>query len=157
MRKDNTMPKLPRYKTLSNLVHAPFGTKVIPQDGSCQAEYADGFILDETEHKDVSQFSKIEMVDGVPTGDNILKDIIYKRPEAEHGPMVRFTVFYKDRRWDIDWRDLPDNARPIRVKHIDRVSRGGVWIGDPLVVKLRFGYQFTDANGKNQQIIQEVE
>lgn len=138
-----------------------FRKKPLPLDGSCQAEYADGYVLDETQHNDVSQHTIIQMVDGVPTGANIFDDILHKRPEAEHGPMVRFTLFYKDRKWDIDWRDLPASARPVRFRDFERTDQeledGRMVEGQKRLMRMRFGYQFTDKNGKNQQIIQEVE
>lgn len=119
----------------------------LPFDTSCQAEYADGFILDETEHNDVSPFTGIH---------NILNDILEKRPEAEHGKMVRFSVFYHNARYDIDWRGLPENARPIRFRDrsfwMDDQGRTGVtdWQA------CRFGFQYNDENGKNIQEVQEL-
>lgn len=120
--------------------------KTIPLDTSCQAEYADGFVLDETEHSDISPYTGV---------NNILNDILQHRPEAEHGRMVRFSVFYQNRRYDIDWRSLPDNARPIRFRdgwlksYPDGTSESG-WSG------MRFGYQYTDENGRNIQEVQEL-
>jgi hypothetical protein len=110
-------------------------------DTSCQAQYADGYIHDETQHGDVSPY----------TGKhNILNDILEKRPEADHGRMVRFSVFYKDQRHDIDWTQLPDNARPIRFRHgyITLAADGSEeqgWSG------MQVGYQYSDNDGKNVQ------
>jgi transcriptional regulator NrdR family protein len=64
----------------------------IPLDGSCQAEYADGFILDETEHDDISPYHE----------KNIFDAILNKLPEAEHGKMVRFTTFWKNHQYTDD-------------------------------------------------------
>lgn len=114
---------------------------LIPLDTSLEAEYADGFILSETEHADVAQFG-----DG-----NIFSDIINKRPEAEHGPLVRLTCFYLNTRYDIDWAALPDNARPIRFRHgFHTVNLAGEtvasgWTG------LDFGYQWNEPDGSNRQ------
>lgn len=119
----------------------------LPQDTSVEAEYQDGFILSETEHSDVSPY----------TGkDNIFNDILEKRPEAEHGPMVRFSCFYKDHRYDVDWTTLPINARPIRFRTAQlemEVSSGAEtfsWLG------VNFGYQYNDDDGKNIKEIQEI-
>lgn len=120
---------------------------MLPLDTSVQSEYADGFVLDETEHNDISPYDPVH---------NILRAILNKDPEAEHGRMVRFSCFYKDHRYDIDWRNMPENARPIRFKHIERDSNGGQWISDPRIVKLEFGYQFTDTDGRNVQEVQEL-
>lgn len=122
-------------------------SELIPFDTSCQAEYADGFILDETALNDENPYS---------TGGNTFRAILNREPEPEHGAMVRFSVFYKDARYDIDWTTLPDNARPIRFR--DRSSfltvngQMGVtdWEG------MRFGYQYNDVDGHNHQEIQEL-
>jgi len=118
---------------------------LIPQDTSVQAEYADGYIHDETTLNDVSPYVEFK---------NIFDDILHKRPEAEHGPMVRFTAFYKNAKYDIDWTTLPDNARPIRFRDGASYLSGGEewseWTG------MRFGYQFNDETGKNIQEVQEL-
>lgn len=117
-----------------------------PLNTSVQAQYADGFVLDETEQNDISPYTKI---------NNTFNDILEKRAEAEHGAMVRFSVFYKDARYDVDWTTLPDNARPIRFRHgfitlaADSQTEQG-WSG------ISFGYQYNDENGKNIQEIQEI-
>src|SRR5690348_29771 len=80
----------------------------IPLDTSIEAEYADGFILSETELGDVSPYNPQE---------NILRAIINKDPEPEHGKLVRLSCYYKNARYDINWRALSDNARPIRFRH----------------------------------------
>lgn len=118
----------------------------LPLDTSVQAEYEDGYILDETEHGDISPYTGLH---------NTLNDIMEKRPEAVHGRMVRFSVFYHDMRYDVDWRLLPDNARPIRFRDgFITLATGGEetqgWSG------CRFGYQFTDEAGKHQQLVKEL-
>ena len=120
---------------------------MLPLDTSVEAQYADGFILSETEHNDQSPFN--------PT-HNILGAILNKDAEVEHGPMVKFSVFYKDQRYDIDWRDLPADARPIRFRHGYSTMDGSGniesgWSG------VDFGYQYTDAEtGKNIKEVQEI-
>lgn len=118
----------------------------LPLDTSCQAEYADGFILDETELNDVSPYN---------SGQNVFRAILDKEAEPEHGAMVRFSVFYKDSRYDVDWTSLPENARPIRFRNgFITLAPGGVaaqgWSG------VRFGYQYNDESGKNIQEVQEL-
>lgn len=130
--------------------------KIIPHDTSVEAEYEDGFILNETEQNDQSAYIEMVIVDGVPTGPNTLNDILKKRPEVEHGRMIRFSVFYKNQRHDVDWTTLPDNARPIRFRDrsswIDGQGRTGVtdWQA------CRFGYQYNDEDGRNQQEVMEL-
>lgn len=120
---------------------------MLPLDSSCQAEYEDGFVLDETHQDDVSLFAD---------GKNIFHDILNCLPEVEHGRMVRFSVFWKDARYDIDWRNLPDSARPIRFRHGyatrsisgDLIESG--WSG------VDFGYQANNPDGSNYQEIVEL-
>jgi len=123
----------------------------LPLDTSCQAEYEDGFILDETELNDYSPYTT-----DPEHPDNILRSILKKHPEAEHGKMVRFSVFWKDKKYDVDWVGLPDNARPIRFRH-NRSTRdldtGEIYFWQAGV---DFGYQYTDESGKNVQEIQEI-
>lgn len=119
----------------------------LPLDTSIQVEYSDGFILDETELDDISPYNK---------GQNVLRAVLDKQPEAEHGAMVRFSVFYKDQRHDINWATLPANARPIRFRDGQKTMNTGTgevsfcWTG------CRFGYQFNDATGRNVQEVVEL-
>lgn len=133
---------------------------MLPRDTSVQAEYKDGYILDETESDDTSQFQHLipKDADGANLeGNNIFSDILNKRPEADHGPLVRFSVFFKDQRYDIDWTSLPDNARPIRFRNMSGDYDPDT--GDMVNIRvnwLRFGYQFKDEAGKNQQEVREL-
>ena len=118
----------------------------LPIDGSCEAEYADGYIHSETAHDDVSPY----------TGEhNILNDILEKRPESEHGKLVRFSTYYKDHRYDVDWNGLPENARPVRWKQMEADAVGGE-ITEVRLIKVGFGYQYNDKNGKNIQEVVEL-
>lgn len=131
---------------------------MLPTDSTIQAEYSDGFILDENKTNDESQYQYLikKDADGNNTeGNNTFADILFKRPEAEHGQLVRFSVFWKNNRYDIDWKQLPDNARPIRFRHgfyaenADGTSERGFSGVD-------FGFQYTDENGQNQQHVEEL-
>lgn len=119
----------------------------LPLDTSCQAEYKDGYVHDETEHNDVSPYDITK---------NIFNDILEKRPEAEHGELMRFSVFYKNARYDVDWKTLPLNARPIRFRdgyisvNTEGEQIGSGWSG------CRFGYQYNDKTGRNIQEIKEL-
>lgn len=117
-------------------------------NGSIEAEYSDGYIHNEAQLNDISPFEPDR---------NILNDILEKRPEAEHGQMVRFSVFHNKARIDIDWVELPPSARPIRYKHMERDHNlEGVWVDEARLVKVGFGYQYNDSSGKNHEIIQEL-
>lgn len=115
----------------------------VPIEGSCRAEYTDGYIHDETALHDKGRFK------------NTLNDIIEKYPEEEHGKMVMFTVFYDDARYDFDWTKLPDNARPIRFKKMEMKEKGGVVLSVSLV-GVDIGYQYTDEKGENVQDVMEL-
>lgn len=117
----------------------------LPIDSSVQAEYDDGFILDETTNQDVSLYNP---------GHNTFYDILNGLPEANHGKLARFSVFWKDKRYDIDWRELPENARPIRFRHgfMHTFGDGSVERGFSGV---DFGYQYT-FNGENKQSVEEL-
>ena len=119
---------------------------MLPLDTSVEAEYTDGFILSETQENDVSLYFN---------GKNTFYDILEKQPEAIHGPMVRFTAYWKNAKYDIDWLAVPKNARPIRYRHgyssIDGSGNvGSGWSG------ITFGYQWTDEQGNNQQEVVEL-
>lgn len=120
---------------------------LIPVDTSVEAEYEDGFILSETEHQDVAQFG-----DG-----NIFRDILLKRPELEHGRMVRFTVFYENARYDVDWTTVPDNARPIRFRHgFSTMDAATGEVLDSGWTGIDLGYQWNDEDGSNQQEVVRI-
>lgn len=119
----------------------------LPLDTSVEARYADGFILSETALKDVSPYNPQE---------NVLRAVLNKDPEAEHGRLATFSVFYHNMRYDIDWTALPDNSRPIRFRDGNRSVDFATgeekfwWSG------CRIGYQYTDEDGKNIKEISEL-
>src|SRR5690606_22411755 len=106
-----------------------------------EAEYESGFVLREDE-QDHSPYD---------AGRNIFHAILHRRPEEAHGRMVRFSLVTPEHTYNVDWTELPDNARPIRFKHMERDSVGGEWVGDPRIVGIDFGYQYTDDKGQNFQ------
>jgi hypothetical protein len=118
----------------------------IPLDTSVEAQYSDGYILSETELDDVSPYN---------SNHNVLRAIIDREPEAEHGALVRFSCFYNNQRFDVDWSSLPDNARPIRFRDgfitLDNLgNEQSGWNG------CRFGYQYNDTDGRNIQEVREL-
>lgn len=117
-------------------------------DTSCEAEYADGFILNETNLDDANPF------DGE---GNTFTAILKRLAEPEHGKMVRFSVFWQDRRYDVAWANLPDNARPIRFR--EGFNTYDLLSGESLESGFRavsFGYQYNDETGKNHKEILEL-
>lgn len=122
-------------------------TTTIPLDTSVEAEYADGYVHSETLLGDVSPYDNEK---------NILNDIIEKRPEPDHGKMVRFSVFYKNQRHDIDWTKLPDNARPIRFRDGQRHRDMGTGADWSEWVGLHFGFQYNDETGKNIKQVMDL-
>lgn len=115
----------------------------IPIEGSCRAEYEDGYIHDETALHDIGRFK------------NVLNDIIEGYPEKEHGRLVKFSVFYKNASYDFDWTQLPDSSRPVRFKHMELDEKGGAIIATRLM-GVDIGFQYNDELGKNVKQIQEL-
>ena len=110
-----------------------------------EAEYADGFIHREDD-RDQSLYGN----------GNVFHDIINRLPEADHGKMVRFSADTGNEVHSIDWTTLPDNARPIYFRRMERET--DVATGDSVTRALShsFGYQFNDADGRNQQEVTEI-
>jgi hypothetical protein len=113
--------------------------------GYIEAEYESGYVHRESD-EDHSPYVR---------GKNIFNDILERRPEAIHGKMVRFSLQLADERLDVDWTILPDNARPVRFKHMEGDFRDG-GIVDARMVSIDFGYQYTDGDGVNHQEIEEI-
>jgi hypothetical protein len=117
------------------------------QDSTVEAEYSDGYVVSELERKDVSEFVE---------GKNTFHDILTRQYEELHGKMVRFSVFWQGKRYNVDWLALPDNARPIRFRHgnfqtnTETGEQTFWWSG------VDFGYQYTDENGENKQEVVEL-
>lgn len=117
-----------------------------PLDTSIRATYEDGTILDETELNDVSPYDEKH---------NMLRAVLNREPELLHGKLKTFSVFWKNTRYNIDFTKLPDNAEPIRLRDGNRsLDTNGVekfwWSA------VRFGYRYTDENGKVIEEIREV-
>ena len=121
--------------------------KKLPLDGSVEAEYADGYVLSETNHKDISPYNPQE---------NVFRAILHKDPEEQHGRMVRFSVYYLNKRYDVDWTTLPENAKPIRLKDMTRSAVNGQWINEPEIQKIRFGYEYIEDDQNIEEIMELV-
>ena len=118
----------------------------LPLDTSIEAEYEDGFVLSET-----------DLADTNPYGDgNTFTAVLTGAPVAEHGPMVRFSCFYLDTRYDVDWRPLPESARPIRFRHGFSTADGNGTVIASGWAGIDFGYQYNDDDGRNQQEVLRV-
>ncbi|MBS4040411.1 MAG: hypothetical protein KGZ81_07410 [Flavobacteriales bacterium] len=118
----------------------------IPLDSSIRAEYADGFIIDETALLDRSPYNQDE---------NVFRAILNKAPEEEHGALVKLTTFFRDHMYTIDWTKVPEGSRPIRFRHgFSTTDMGGNviasgWSG------VDFGYQYTK-EGRNYEFKKEI-
>lgn len=126
-----------------------FPRKKYKNSNPIEAEFADGFILNEDDQGDVSLF------DG---GRNTFYDILNKLCETEHGSMIRFSLWVQGKRLDINWLDVPDNAKPIRFKHfeVDQNIKTGE-VGEKRLMSITFGYEYLDkANNRNVQKTQEI-
>lgn len=119
---------------------------IIPYDGSVEAEYADGYIHSETALHDISAYDATR---------NVFYDILNMLPQEEHGRMVRFSVFYLNARYDIDWRLLSDTARPVRFKQME-MDYNGPLAGQTRLMAVDFGYQYTNEEGENVQEVSRL-
>ncbi len=119
-----------------------------------EAEYESGYVHS-SEHQDVSPYMPCEKVGGLSTGPNIFSDIVHKRPEPFHGRLVRLSLVTPDETYDVDWAKLPDNARPIYLVDREMDTVGGVPVAHR-VMRIQFGYQYNDPDGKNHKEIMEI-
>lgn len=120
----------------------------LPLDGSVEAEYESGYVHSETALNDISPYEP---------NRNVFYDILHQLPVKEHGKMVRFSCYYQNHRYDVDWRGLPDNARPIRFKQISRdFNAAGEWVSEPRINGVDFGYQYLNDQGENVQEVTEL-
>lgn len=112
-----------------------------------ESEYESGYVLREDE-LDHSPYDATR---------NIFHAILHARPtDSGHGAMVRYSLVGTEMRYDIDWTKLPDNARPIYYRKMQRHAVNGDFAGEPEVLGHFFGYQFTDATGANVEEIKEI-
>lgn len=113
-----------------------------------EAEYSDGFVLNEEAHGDRSPYDE---------GRNIFNAIVESRPVDEHGPMIRWTCFTHLSRLDVDWRQVPLGSRPVMEHDLERDFDAGS--GEPKgparVMEQRFGYEF-DVDGETVREVQEI-
>jgi hypothetical protein len=109
-----------------------------------EAVYEDGYIHSEKSLSDQSPYE---------ADANVFSDILNKRPEADHGRLVELALFHDGSRYSVDWTKLPDNARPVRFKHMQAHFNQVTGPSEPELVGIDFGYQFTDNNGNNVQKI----
>lgn len=114
-------------------------------DYMLEAEYADGYVhrQDEQDHSPYA------------SGKNIFSDILYGRPVEPHGKMVRLSLVGPENTHNVDWSVLPDNARPIYLRHMSVDQVDGV-LGQPHCNKYEFGYQYNDEDGRNHKEVTEI-
>lgn len=123
------------------------------QDYYLEATYQDGFVLKGT-RSDVSSFVE---------GKNQFYDVIEGLHEKEHGKLVNWAVVgTAGTRYDLDMTHLPDNARPIFYREMERdlvVDNDGNIIseGTLRVMRTIFGAQWNDETGQNHQLKEELE
>jgi hypothetical protein len=109
-----------------------------------EAEYEDGFILNQIKNSDTSIFSK---------KGNTFTDILNFLPIRYHGRMVRFSLYHNNKRHDINWNMTPLGSRPFFMKTMSS-SLGNIYIGSSGIIQnVEFGYEYMDING---QLIRET-
>jgi hypothetical protein len=112
-----------------------------------EAEYESGFVLAEDE-RDHSPYDPAR---------NVFHAIVNRRAtEHGHGGLVRFSLIGPDRRYDIDWRTVPDGAEPVYFRRMSRVFNvEGGWL-PPRCDSHHFGWQGIEA-GVPVAEIQEIQ
>lgn len=116
-----------------------------------EAEYESGYVHRENE-QDESSYKP---------GHNFFYDILSGMPtENGQGRMVRFSLIPAGNagegyRYDIDWRLLPANARPVHFMRMS-ITTGPAGSTGPVCQTRGFGYQYTDEDGKNVEKIEEI-
>lgn len=118
-----------------------------------EAEYETGYVHS-NELYDVSPYA---LNDRGELGPNIFNDILQKRPNAIHGKMVRFSLIGPEKRYDINWMGLPDNARPIYLRHMEHVFNPSTGEKKTNMTSQSFGYQYNDEDGSNHKEVQEID
>lgn len=110
-----------------------------------EAEYDSGFVLTEDE-ADHSPYD---------AGRNTFHAILNGRPTEGHGPLVRFSLIGDGLRYDIDWTTLPEGARPVYYRQMQRgFTVEGGW--QPAVCTSHsFGWQAT-VDGESVREVHEI-
>jgi hypothetical protein len=112
-----------------------------------EAEYESGYVHRETD-EDRSPYVR---------DANIFSDIVNRRPDVVHGPLLRFTLFLPDdEQLDVDFTKLPADARPFREKdfELDTNFHTGEFIEKRLMA-VRFGVEYEE-NGETVSVIREL-
>lgn len=126
------------------------------QDYYLEATYEDGFVYKGT-REDVSLFDSKR---------NQFYDVVEGLLEEEHGKLVKWAVVGSlGTRYDLDLTKLPadaTNIRPILYRDMERdyivdIQGNVIDEGTTRVMKTVFGAQWNDAEGKNQQLTEELE
>jgi hypothetical protein len=117
-----------------------------------EAEYKSGFVHS-NEHADVSPYAVGE--DG-KIAQNVFNDILEKRAETIHGRLVRLSLIGTTKRYDIDWAELPDNARPIYLREMQHDLDSATGTSTTLMTNQTFGYQYTGEDGKNYKEVSQI-
>lgn len=119
-----------------------------------EAEYEDGFVLNEHDLNDISPYDDDR---------NVFHAIINERAVPEHGRMVRWScdaTEFAGLRYDIDWTINwhLTNPRPIYFRDMERVAdqATGDWIAPAHATRHVFGFQYNDAEGRNAEVVEEI-
>lgn len=115
---------------------------------SIEAEYESGYVHRETD-EDRSPYLR---------DANIFSDILNRRPDAIHGPLVRFSLnLPDDERLDVDFTNLPGNAEPIRLMYMEAdFDMTDASLIERRLTRIDFGVKYTTADGEEVTDISEV-
>jgi hypothetical protein len=102
-----------------------------------EAEYEDGYILNQLKNDDKAIYSKI---------GNTFTDILNFAPVKYHGKMTRFSLYHKGKRHDINWKMTPIGASPFIIKTMASTI-GNPYIGTGGIIQLiEFGFEYLNIN-----------
>lgn len=112
-----------------------------------EAEYTDGFVLTE-DGADRSPYDE---------GRNTFHAIANGRPEADHGPMVRWSLITPAQTYSVAWTELVAlEAVPMYERDMERdFVPGEGWSGPPRCVRHRFGWRGEGPEGPIETV-QEI-
>lgn len=114
-----------------------------------EAEFEDGYVLTEDD-ADQSPYDEDR---------NVFHCILHARAEADHGRMVRWTMYLNGQEHTVNWKELWafDNPRPIYFRKMSReFNPESGWTGPATCHEHNFGYQYNADDGSNVQEVEQI-
>lgn len=113
-----------------------------------EAEYQDGYKHNQRDLRDVSLYMP---------GKSVGYDIRTHQPAADHGPLVKVTLYHPGGEHTLNWAALPEGAKFIFFKHIERrFNAEQMWLEEPRIVGIDFGYEYKGEDGKTHKHVENI-